>query len=225
MNTHWKDFLSDKKKLVFFILLGIAGISFAMMFSKFMIWNETRPGMVINDPILELMKPLNLSRFTMPITIIPIFFGMMVIFRKPKTTVYFLFSAIFICIFRSLSMLIVPLEAPIGIIPLTDPIVERLFYGGHVLQKDLFFSGHTANLVLIGLLLEDRNFKKTLFFIACIVGFLLIWQRVHYSFDVFAAPFFSYLTFRLSVYLGNKIFLEDELQSDVTKTLNPEIKI
>jgi hypothetical protein len=225
MNTDWKGFLSDKKKLVCFILLGIAGISFVMMFSKFMIWHETRPGMVINDPILELMKPVNLSRITMPITIIPIFFGMMLIFRKPKTTVYFLFSAILICIFRSLSMLIVPLEAPIGIIPLTDPIVERLFYGGHVLQKDLFFSGHTANLVLIGLLLEDRNLKKTLFFIACIVGFLLIWQRVHYSFDVFAAPFFSYLTFRISVYLGNKIFLEEELQSEVTKTLNPEIKI
>ena len=105
-------------------------------------------------------------------------------------------------------MLLVPLEPPIGIIPLTDPIIENLFYGGQVLQKDLFFSGHTANIVLIGLLTDDLRMRKLLFFIACIVGFLLMWQRVHYSFDVFAAPFFAYLTYKLSVFSANATLLD-----------------
>jgi hypothetical protein len=225
MIENWMVFLSNKRRLIFFILLVASGFFSVSMFSKFMIWNETRPGMAYSDPILALMDPLNLSRITMPLTLIPIFIGMVLIFMNPKNTTYFFFSAFFICVLRSLTMLLVPLEPPIGIIPLTDPIIEKLFYGGQVLEKDLFFSGHTANLVLIGLLLGDKRRKRIFFFIACIVGLLLMWQRVHYSFDVFAAPFFAYLAYRLSVYAGDKTLLKssellnsfgDELESDVS---------
>ena len=96
MYTDWKGFLSERKRKVFFFLLVITGFSFVIMFSKFMIWNECRSGMVINDPILEFMNPVNLSRITMPLTLIPILWGMVIIFTKPTNTVYFFFSAIFI---------------------------------------------------------------------------------------------------------------------------------
>ena len=179
MPDTWEDFLSVKKRLMLFSALVVTGTSFVAMFSKFMIWNEKRAGTVFDDPILQWMDPVNLSRITMPLTLIPIFAGLVFIFSKPKTTVYFFFAAVFICTLRALTMLLVPLE--------------NLFYGGQVLQKDLFFSGHTANIVLIGLLTDDLRMRKLLFSIACIVGFLLMWQRVHYSFDVFAAPFFAYI--------------------------------
>lgn len=208
MSDTWEDFLSVKKRLMLFSALVVTGTSFVAMFSKFMIWNEKRAGTVFDDPILQWMDPVNLSRITMPLTLIPIFAGLVFIFSKPKTTVYFFFAAVFICTLRALTMLLVPLEPPIGIIPLTDPIIENLFYGGQVLQKDLFFSGHTANIVLIGLLTDDLRLRKLLFFIACIVGFLLMWQRVHYSFDVFAAPFFAYLTYKLSVFSANATLLK-----------------
>lgn len=224
MNTGWKCFLADRKRFLYFILLVIVGFTSVAMFSKFMIWNETRSGMTYDDPILSLVDPVNLSRITMPMTLIPIIIGMILIFMNPKHTVYFFFSAFFICLLRSLTMLLVPLEPPVGIIPLTDPIIEKLFYGDQVLEKDLFFSGHTANIVLIGLLLGDKRRSKILFFIACIVGIMLMWQRVHYSFDVFAAPFFAYLAYKMSVYCGDLTFqkafcIETNYQNEVQSNI------
>ena len=207
MNNQWKEFISDKKRAILFGFLLVTCLFFVSMFTRFMIWNEGRAGYILNDHILNIFQPINLSRLTMSLTLIPIFIGMLLIFRKPASTVYFFFLGIFICVLRALTLYLVPLDPPLGIIPLTDPIIEKLFYGGNVLKKDLFFSGHTANIIIIGLLADIKIYRNIMYACAAIVGFLLMWQHVHYSIDVFAAPFFAVLAYKMSVYAGNHTLL------------------
>lgn len=172
-------------------------------------WNETRYGIVFKDPILRLFKPIDLSHVISVFTLIPIFMGLIYIFRKPNTTVYFLIAAIVICGFRALTMYLLPLEPPVNIIPLSDPVIETLFYGGNVLLKDLFFSGHTANLILIGLIVEQKRIKNMLFIAGLLVGTMLLIQHVHYSIDVLAAPFFAFVTYKISIWSGNNFIIRD----------------
>ncbi len=205
----WKSFFSSKTRLIQFSILAILCLSLVFVFTRFMEWNETRSGMVFNDPILKLFNPIDLSTVISIFTLVPIFLGLIYIFRKPTTTVYFFIAAIVICCFRALTLYLLPLEPPINIIPLTDPVIETLFYGGHVLLKDLFFSGHTANLILIGLIVEQRRIKNLLFISGFLVGSMVMIQHVHYSIDVLAAPFFSFVTYRISIWVGNGLIIKD----------------
>ncbi len=92
-------------------------------------------------------------------------------------------------------MYLFTLEPPIGIIPLHDPIVDIIAYGGQVFNKDLFFSGHVATLTLFVLLEERPVMKKILIFNTLIVTGLILLQRVHYTIDVLAAPLITAFVF------------------------------
>ena len=94
-------------------------------------------------------------------------------------------------------MYVFTLEAPEGIIPLRDPLVDIVAYGGKVFNKDLFFSGHVATLTLF-VLVEERSIVKKILLInsLMVAGFILL-QRVHYTVDVIVAPFMSLAIFRM----------------------------
>lgn len=209
MSNQWKDFLSDSKRAMLFVFLVMSGFVITSLFTRFMIWNEGRPGFTFDDPLIKCLHPVNLSRFTMSLTLIPIFIGMVLIFRKPAGAVYFFFGVIIICSLRTITLYLIPLEPPPGIIPLTDPVIEKLFYGNNVLLKDLFFSGHTANIVIIGLLSDSKLYRNFMFLCAGVVGLFLIWQHAHYSIDVIAAPFFALLAYKMCIFTGNKTLLKE----------------
>ena len=92
---------------------------------------------------------------------------------------------------RILAMYLLPLQPPEKMIILNDPFVE--FFGtGQTLTKDLFFSGHTATLLIL-FLISEKKIIKTIFLISTIVvAIAVLLQHVHYTIDVFAAVFFTY---------------------------------
>jgi membrane-associated phospholipid phosphatase len=109
-------------------------------------------------------------------------------------------------IFRMIAMYLLPLDPPPAMIPLQDPMVE--FFGtGKLLTRDLFFSGHTSTLFLL-FLVTPRGILKSLF-LGCtiLVAVAVLVQHVHYTIDVFAAPFFAYA----AVKLADRIFPPDLL--------------
>lgn len=190
-----------------FFLLAISAISAGALFSAFMIWNEARPGMQWQDPVLALFQPIEANLAIGLLTNGTIAIAMISIFQRPYTAVYFFFAALCIIVLRTMTLYFVPLEPPTTIVPLADPLLETTFYGGRVLLKDLFFSGHTANLMLVGFLAEGKMFKTTIHLIAAVVGCLLVLQHVHYFADVIAAPVFAVLAYKGAVWLGNHTLL------------------
>jgi hypothetical protein len=207
--TTWPAFLQCPKRSFRLLLLLVGAVGSTILFSHFLVWNETRPGIVFNDPVLKLFHPVDLSVITGLLTNLSIFFCILLILQKPLATVYTFVCAILICIFRASSLYLVVLEPPVNIIPLYDPLLEATFYRGSALLKDLFFSGHTANIILIGLLAEQVFVKRIMIIIAGIVGVLLMLQHVHYSIDVLAAPVFAVLTYKQSVKIANRWILYD----------------
>jgi hypothetical protein len=107
---------------------------------------------------------------------------------------------VLVCIARFITIILVPLDPPTGLIPLTDPLTG-VFYGNALIIKDLFFSGHTATLTLVFLCLRKRNDKIIAFCAVVAVAVLLLVQHIHYTIDILAAPFITYACYRLARYL------------------------
>jgi len=97
---------------------------------------------------------------------------------------------------RTIAMYLVPLEPPETLLLLNDPFVQ-LFGKGEILTKDLFFSGHTATLFLLFLLTKNKILKIIFLMSAVTVGIAVLLQHVHYSIDVFIAPFVAYSAFKI----------------------------
>ncbi len=85
----------------------------------------------------------------------------------------------------------------IGSFDLADTITGRFMQGA-----DYFFSGHTALPFLVALLFWEKPLLRNCFFICTIIfGAAALMGHVHYSIDVFAAPFIAYGVFAIRKYL------------------------
>lgn len=172
-----------------FILLLVI----AMLLPRFFALIEAKPGMRLNDPVLELIGPEDVSAITFAILYTAVLGGMIVLLLLPYRFVRMMHAYAFLLLFRMITMFLVTLEAPATIIPLIDPITQ-IFYPADVpFLKDLFFSGHTATAVLFALAVGGHWARWPIGMGAALVGSLVILQHVHYSIDVLAAPFFATL--------------------------------
>lgn len=192
----WKVFIGNKKNRLELILTVAALAIILFSFSKFILFIENRSGVAFNDLILSLFTPVDLTWFTFALIYISIIIALIQFGKNPVKLVTALQCYGLMVIFRAIAMYLTPLEAPATLLPLNDPFIQ-LFGGGNILEKDLFFSGHTATLFLLFLLMEKRLLKLVFLIFTLLVGIAVILQHVHYSVDVFAAPFFAYASYRI----------------------------
>ncbi len=190
----WKEIFRKKKFRIEFIISILALILILTILANFLNFVEAREGVVLNDPILKLFKPLNLTWLSFGLIYISLFAALISFYQNPLLLLNAFQSYTLLIAIRIMSMYLVPLNPPETMIPLNDPVVE--FFGtGQLLTKDLFFSGHTATIFLL-YLLADKKLLKTFFLVsAIVVGIGVLLQHVHYSIDVFVAPFFAYCSF------------------------------
>lgn len=191
------------------IALLIAGL--------YLCYNETRTnGIVLNDFILASITARDVSTLLFSVTWICILSGLPILLRTPNGAMRVFWSVCVMSLLRCTVMYLVPLEPPVGIIPLRDPFVEGAFYDNKVLVKDLFFSGHTSNMVILTLLMDIKWFKIILGIASAIVGYLLMVQHVHYTIDVFAAPFFAYLAYRIATKIADNLVVRYQTSPIIT---------
>lgn len=161
---------------------------------------EHRPGVQLQDPIFGYLAAYDLSSPIFYMLYSALLLGFIFLLPSPeRLLIGFEAYALFVLL-RMITMSLVPLEPPIGLIPLVDPVLSFMYTGKQV-NKDLFFSGHTATMYLLYLMLPAGFSRKLAFVAAVAMGACLIFQRVHYTVDVIVAPFFAYGALRIVIRL------------------------
>jgi hypothetical protein len=192
----WKSFLKDKKHLTEFIITAIIVTAVIVAFSHFLHFVEQREGVVLDDPILKSFNPIDLTWLTFALIYLSLIIFVVTTFNKPSKLLISFQAYGMMLIFRTIAMYLTPFEAPTAIILLDDPFVQ-FFAKGDILTKDLFFSGHTGTLFLLFLLAENKSLKSVFLILTLMVGTAVLLQHVHYSIDVFVAPFVAYGSYKI----------------------------
>jgi len=189
--------------LLFFIVL-------VWLYPLFFDFIEHRQGYSMQDPIVNYLQARDNSIFIFSILWLCIALQIWLLKDKPQQTLLFLLSYLIINLTRIVTIYFVPLNPPTNLIPLQDPL-SNYFYGTTFITKDLFYSGHTAIVLLIGFTTQQRLLKIFFVIAASFIGFMVLSNHVHYTIDVIAAPFFVVLAIVLSKkIINNKIANERE---------------
>ena len=175
-----------------FLAAVLTGLSFVLVYA------EDSAGFTIEQRWLYWLPPADLSVFIFYTTYGFAFFGLFLAFRNPGTALRLVQAYALLSLFRTITLLVVPLAAHPEMIPLDDWLLRSTVYAGRANLQDLFFSGHTATLVLFALLIPGKYFKIGFVMAAVAVGLMLITQRVHYITDVVVAPVFATLSWWLT---------------------------
>jgi hypothetical protein len=190
----WQAPLFRRRVIAGLIIVVSILSSFPVFFQRI----EQRHGILLNDPVLRLLTPHNVS---LPLFIVIWVISGYSIYRAaqtPQMFLNFLWSFILLSLFRTLTITLVPLDPPAGLIPLVDPL-SNFFYGKSFVTKDLFFSGHTSTVFLLYLTIPGRSDKRLALLATLIVAFLLLVQHVHYSLDVLGGFLFAWLSYEIAM--------------------------
>jgi len=194
----WASSLFRKKVIIGILLFPSILLILPTFFSKI----EARQGIVLNDWLLQRIPSMD---FSVVIFILVWSTSLLILVRciqKPAIFLMTLYFLIIITLLRIITISIIPLDPPNGLIILKDPITSLSYGGSSVfITKDLFFSGHTANLFMFYLCLQKKRDKLFALSTSLLVGLLVLVQHVHYSIDVIGAIVFTYLLVKYSKYL------------------------
>ena len=196
--------------------IGLLGtIALLMTFPGFFQTIERHTGPVLDDIVLDQLPPRDVSLYIF----LTIWASALLIIirarRGPAVFMLFIYGYILVSLSRMLTINLFPLNPPVGLIPLIDPI-SNAFYGKTYITKDLFYSGHTSSIFLIFLCLRRRWDRLFTLIGTLLVGFLLLVQHVHYTIDVLGAFVFTYPLYWLGkrIALSGWNYVEDEQNQD-----------
>lgn len=179
------------------LLSAIFLVACAGLFIPFLAFHETRvdsAGWVFSDPVMNLLPVKDVSFYIFTLTYGSLLVYLVMFYKKSKALAVLMISYGLLILFRMLTMSVLPLKEPESIVFLNDPFLNNLIYPGKI-DTDLFFSGHTA-LIIVMFFLSER--QRIFAFLALVLGVLLMVQRVHYSIDILGAIPFAYLAYWLS---------------------------
>jgi len=162
---------------------------------------EKRQGFVPPDPLLALFPPSDVSDEIFFVLYLFIVLTVIHLIKRPQQLIFALQAYGLMMTMRFITLLLVPLDTPPGIVTLRDPLARVFFYEDGGVTKDLFFSGHAATLFLFFLLVDNNVIKYSILVGTLILSILLLILHTHYSYDVLAAPVFAYWAYKLTGYL------------------------
>ena len=175
------------------LIIGVAMLAgILMFFPHFFAFIEARKGVVLNDVLLRHIGPVDMS---IPIFIVMWSTTLLFIcrcFTNPRIFINALYCLCFLSLARMLSIYLTPLDPPATIIAIKDPLTSLTYGGRNVfITKDLFFSGHTSNMLMLALCFEKQTDRWVGYAAAILVGAMVLFQHAHYTIDVGAAFIFT----------------------------------
>lgn len=166
---------------------------------------ELRTGTQLNDILLSHIPAYNFSTLIFTLTYSALFLFVVTNISNPKRFIQGMQAYTLLLLMRTITIYLVPLEPPANMIVLIDPVSNFFMNsksGGYIV-KDLFFSGHISAIALFYFVAENKIVKRILLSMAFVIATLILIQHVHYTIDILAAPFFSFLTLKI-VIIANK---------------------
>ena len=192
----WKRAIKDRVFMTEAILTLVVILAVVRLCSFAVVHLESRHGAVLDDPILKLVGPFRLTWFTFSVLWASVLSAIVMLLRFPRTLVIGFQAMGLILLFRTATIYLIPLRPLNTIIPLADPLISY-FATGKLIIKDLLFSGHTSIMFLLCLSAQYRWLRMAYLAGTIAVGTCVVLQHVHYSGDVFIAPFFAYTSWRI----------------------------
>ncbi len=190
----WREYLREGNNLTVSSLIILFLIITLIIYANFLNFIEARPGAVIDDPVLALFDPVDLTVPTFLLLYPSIIIGALFLLNSPRSLFHAVLAYTVLVILRGISMYLLPLDPPPDMIELQDPVVE-IFGTGQLLTKDLFFSGHTSLMFLLYLVSRSRWLRLLFLAGTVLTAVAVTAQHVHYSVDVFIAPFMAYCAY------------------------------
>lgn len=200
----WKNALSVNRFISQLIITLVYLLFLVIFMGYYFLYLEARSGSVLNDWVLNFLPPEDFSKTIFGLLYPAIILGVIYLSARPSLFLRVFQAAAIVYTARIFTLFIVKLNPPVGFIPLIDPFGELLGYGGNLVTKDLFFSGHMTSLTILFLAVQKPLLK--MFFLAATITMaaLLLWQHVHYTIDIFGGIFFSLLGWKITENLSVK---------------------
>ena len=192
-NWKWYWKLSTFRFQVVATLLVLTALGFSINY--FFNYIQLRTGHVISDPVLNRIPAIEVSPYIFGLIYSTVVIALIYVIPYPLILLRGMQAYSLLMLLRICCLYLFPLEPDKSIIPLEDPFIDNLFYSKNVITKDLFFSGHVSTLFLLFLIIPNQKLKHFFFIVTILVAVLMLVQHVHYSIDVLAAPFFSWLSY------------------------------
>jgi hypothetical protein len=164
-------------------------------------------GTPVDDLILDILPTVDIDFFIIQGALLITFLGLFLLIYKPK---YFCFGLKAFSLFIIIRAFLISLThlgaSPNQLVLDINSVGFGLYNILFNTTNDFFFSGHTGMPFLMALIFWPEKFWRYIFTTASIImGFSVLLAHMHYSIDVFAAPFITYSIFAIT----RKIFKKD----------------
>lgn len=198
ISLQWKEATAEKRFTTLLIGVLVYLIFIVVFLNWFFPYINHRHGFILKDPLLSLISPVDLSKWIFSILYLSVFASFIYLLRHPDWFLRTLITMALIYSLRIITLYLIPLDPPIGCIPLADPLLLHITYNGEIITKDLFFSGHTAFMLMLVLAVRQRILKLLLIGGLIAVMVMLLFQHAHYTIDIIGALIFTPICWRIS---------------------------
>lgn len=192
----WKHAWSFRAFRIQAVITFIVVTSFSVIFNRFFDFVESREGTLLKDYVLEYLPSYNVSWIIFFFLYSGIILGIYSHLHHPKTILLIFQTYVLVTLIRICTITVLPLEPPVGYIPLREPLVQFFTNGGKIISKDLFFSGHMSTILSLYYSSHRKYLKTYLLFSSIMIALMVLIQHVHYTVDVIVAVPATLLTFR-----------------------------
>jgi hypothetical protein len=200
----WKSALSDRNFLLKIVITPGLFFLYSAITQKLGNYVEMRKGILLNDKLLEIIPSFDFSILVFILLYSSLTLVILTHLHKPKIILRIIEMHFLVAVVRQICILCIALEPPIGIIVLRDIFLENTVYPRYSpLTKDLFFSGHVASIWLYFLCSENKMIKYYFGFATILMSFMILSMRVHYSYDIYGAFFFTTIIYFLPAWVKN----------------------
>jgi hypothetical protein len=194
--NEWRVQLANKSFRIKLLIVPVLFFLYSAITQQLSNFIEARKGVQLEDKLLYLLPSYDFSTIIFFLLYTSLLLLILTHLHKPSVIIRLVEMHFLVAVIRQICILLVALEPPVGIIVLRDVFLENTVYPHNTpLTKDLFFSGHVASLWIYFLCAEHRYLKTVFFIGTLLMSFMILSMRVHYTFDVLGAFFFTSLLY------------------------------